>query len=112
MITRFALFIFASAGLITLPLHAQLRADGATASFKGSLPPPPTSDLSKTQEAALARRLDDLSENFRAVRKHERAADAEIFLKAVRYALEFHEWYDKTPEDSVKKANALLDEAA
>jgi hypothetical protein len=46
------------------------------------------------------------------VKKHKFAADADIFLKAVRYALEFHEWYDKTPADGEKKANALLDEAA
>jgi hypothetical protein len=92
--------------------HAQLRADGATASFKGSLPPKPTADLSKAQQNALAARLDNLTASFRAVRKHPRAADADIFLKAVRYALDFHEWYDKTPEDGIKKANALLDEAA
>lgn len=92
-------------------LHAQLRTDGATASFRGSLPPKPTADLSKQQQTALADRLADLTESFRAVKKHERAADADIFLKAVRYALDFHEWYDKTPEDGVKKANALLDEA-
>lgn len=93
-------------------LHAQLRADGATASFRGSLPPKPTADISRAQETVLADRLLDLTEVFRAVRQHERAADVEIFLKAVRYALEFREWYDKSPEDGVKKANALLDEAA
>ncbi len=43
---------------------------------------------------------------------HFRSADAEIFLKAVRYAIEFQEWYGKKPEDGVKVADALLDEAA
>lgn len=94
------------------PLHAQLRADGATASFRGSLPPKPSADISRAQEIALADRLLDLTEALRPLKAHPRAADAEIFLKAVRYALEFHEWYDKTAEDGVKKATALLDEAA
>jgi len=92
--------------------HAQLRADGATASFRGNLPPKPTAEPSRAQQAVIADRLADLTEAFRAVKKHPRAADADIFLKAVRYALEFHEWYDKKAEDGVKKATALLDEAA
>ncbi|MFM2167590.1 MAG: hypothetical protein RIS79_1961, partial [Verrucomicrobiota bacterium] len=91
---------------------AQLSPNGATASFKGSLPPKPTTALSAGQEAGIETRLKSLTGDFVAVKKHERAADAEIFLKAVRYALEFDEWYDKKPEDSLKKANALLDEAA
>ena len=90
---------------------AQLRPDGATASFKGSLPPKPTADLSSEQQAAIEKRLAEVTAQFQAVKKHERAADADIFLKAVRYALEFHEWYDKKPDDGVKKANALLYEA-
>jgi predicted esterase len=90
---------------------AQLGPNGATASFKGSLPPKPTAALSPQQEAGIEARLRSLTTAFDAVRKHERAADAEIFLKAVRYALEFDEWYDKKPEDGLKKAGALLDEA-
>lgn len=90
---------------------AQLRPDGATASFQGSLPPKPTADLSPVQQGAIEKRLAEVTTQFQAVKKHERAADADIFLKAVRYALEFHEWYDKKPDDGVKKANALLDEA-
>lgn len=91
---------------------AQLRSDGATASFRGALPPKPVADLSAEQKAALRARLDEVTAAFAAVKQHERAADAEIFLKAVRYALEFDEWYDKKAEDGVKKANRLLDEAA
>jgi hypothetical protein len=45
------------------------------------------------------------------VKKHPRAADADIFLKAVRYALEFDEWYDKKPRTASRRPNALLDEA-
>lgn len=92
--------------------HAQLGPNGATASFKGSLPPKPTAALSADQEAGIESRLKILTAEFAVVKKHERAADAEIFLKAVRYALEFDEWYDKKPEDGIKKANTLLDEAA
>lgn len=91
--------------------HAQLGPNGATASFLGSLPPKPTADLTPEQQSALEKELTDVTASFQAVKKHARAADADIFLKAVRYALEFHEWYDKKPEDGVKKASALLDEA-
>ncbi len=90
---------------------AQLSPSGATASFRGSLPPKPVAALSEDQEAAIQATLEDVTESFASVRKHPRAADADIFLKAVRYALEFDEWYDKKPEDGVKKAAALLEEA-
>ncbi len=91
---------------------AQLSPNGATASFKGSLPPKPTAALSADQEAGIEARLKSLMTDLASVKKHPQAADAEIFLKAVRYALDFDEWYDKKPEDGLKKANALLDEAA
>lgn len=100
--------LFASATLAA----AQIRPDGATASFRGSLPPRPVAALSAEQEAALEQRLAGLQREFQAVRSHPRAADADIFLKAVRYALDFDEWYDKKPEDGVRKATTLLDEAA
>lgn len=90
---------------------AQLRSDGATASFRGSLPPKPVAALSDEQEAAIEKELAAVTAAFQAVKKHERAADADIFLKAVRYALDFDEWYDKKPEDGIKKASALLVEA-
>ena len=90
---------------------AQLGPNGATASFKGSLPPKPTADLSSEQSASMQKELASSVEAFQAVKQHPRAADADIFLKAVRYALEFHEWYDKKPEDGVKKAKTLLEEA-
>ncbi|MFO1485951.1 MAG: prolyl oligopeptidase family serine peptidase [Verrucomicrobiaceae bacterium] len=97
--------------LAVVTAHAQLAPNGATASFKGSLPPKPTAALSAEQEAGIEARLKTLTGEFQTVKTHERAADADIFLKAVRYALEFDEWYDKKAEDGVKKANALLDEA-
>jgi hypothetical protein len=97
--------------LSVLPAAAQLGPNGATASFKGSLPPKPTAALSAEQEAAIEKQLAGLKADFDSVKKHPRSADAAIFLKAVRYALDFDEWYDKKPEDAVKKASALLDEA-
>ena len=90
---------------------AQLSPGGATASFKGALPPKPTADLSAEEQGSIEKRLAEVTAQFAAVKKHPRAADADIFIKAVRYAVEFHEWYDKKAADSVKKANALLDEA-
>jgi predicted esterase len=110
--TRFAFSLIWLCLLFTPRAEGQLGPNGATASFRGSLPPKPEADVSKGQQATLAKRLVNLMESFRAVRQHPRAADAEIFLKAVRYAIDFDEWYDKTAEDSVKKANTLLDEAA
>ncbi len=98
-------------GLCGPEVWGQLRADGATASFLGSLPPKPVAALSVEEEAGIAARLGVLEGRFEAVRGHERAADAAIFLKAVRYALEFDEWYDKKAADGVKKAMRLLDEA-
>ncbi len=109
---RFVLGALAGWCLMAGQGQAQLRTDGATASFRGALPPRPVADLSAEQEAEIAKRLDEVTAAFAAVKAHERAADVEIFLKAVRYALEFHEWYDKKAEDGVKKANRLLDEAA
>jgi Prolyl oligopeptidase family len=92
--------------------HAQLLPNGTTASFRGSLPPSPTAELSPDQQKAIETRLAKITADFDQVKNHRSAADVEIFLKAVRYAIEFHEWYDKKSEDGVKKANVLLDEAA
>jgi len=105
------LFVFSFLAALAIPTHAQLSANGATASFKGSLPPKPTAPLSAEQEAAIETELTEVTNAFEAVKTHKHAADAHIFLKAVRYALDYDEWYDKKPEDSVKKATVLLDEA-
>jgi len=104
-------FLSALVLLAILPAQAQLAPNGATASFKGSLPPKPTAALNAEQEAALEKSLASLQTELEAVKKHPRSADAAIFLKAVRYAIDFDEWYDKKPEDGLKKATALLDEA-
>jgi len=107
----FLVLVLAASIAFPCIVHARLRADGATASFKGSLPPKPTVDISAEQQSSLERELADVTKAFQAVKKHPRAADAEIFLKAVRYALEFHEWYDKKADDGVKKAREELAEA-
>lgn len=91
--------------------RAQLSSNGATASFKGSLPPKPTSALDPEKEAGYSRLVDRLQAEFEEVRKHPRSADAAIFLKALRYAIDFDEWYDKKPEDSEKKVLELINEA-
>ena len=90
---------------------AQLGAGGATSSFKGSLPPMPTADLSAEQQSELEKELAAVTESFQEVKKHGRAADAAVFIKAVRYALDFHEWYDRKPGEGMKKAMGLLAEA-
>jgi len=91
--------------------QAQLGPDGATASWLGSLPPKAVADISAEQQATLEKELAEATAAFQAVNKHPNAADAHIFLKAVRYAIDFHEWYDKKAEDNVKKAQGLLEEA-
>ena len=103
-----SIFIFV---LLSAFAQAQIQPDGATASFRGSLPPKPTGELNKDQIAELSERLIKLKTAFETVSKHARAADAEVFLKAVGYAIEFQEWYGKKPDDDFKKASALLDEA-
>ena len=45
---------------------AQLRPDGATASFKGSLPPKPTAALSAEQQGAIDKRLAEVPAQFPA----------------------------------------------
>jgi len=111
-ITRMRSLLPALLALAALSSHAQLAPNGATASFRGSLPPKPVAPLSAEEEAGAAKTLTALQADFETVKKHPRSADAAIFLKAVRYALEFDEWYDKKPQDNLKKVNALLDEAA
>jgi hypothetical protein len=108
MLARSIAILLCSTSLI----YAQLSAGGATASWRGALPPKPTAALSAEQESMLQKRLDELTTSFATVSKHRHAADAEVLLKAVRFALDFDEWYDKKPEDGMKKATALLDEAS
>lgn len=76
-----------------------------------ALPPPPLCIFSAEHEAALKAELAEVTQSFQEVKRHERAADIDIFLKAVRYALEFHEWYDANAGESLKKARTLLAEA-
>jgi hypothetical protein len=109
MRTLSALFVFVFSSSV---VFAQLRPDGATASFRGSLPPKPTTPLDKAQISKLKQRLAEAEKEFAAVKAHARAADADIFIKAVRYAIEFDEWYDKKAEDGFRKGEALLDEAS
>jgi hypothetical protein len=97
--------------LASPPAQGRLHSEDALASFKTPLPPPPVAALSAAQEAVIANELAEVTQAFQRVKRHPRAADADIFLKAVRFALEFDEWYDPQPEESVKKALALLAEA-
>lgn len=73
--------------------------------------PPPAKPIPPEAQAELERELADVTKAFADVRSHPRAADAHIFIKAVRYALDFGEWYDKKPEDGIKKAHDQLSEA-
>jgi hypothetical protein len=90
----------------------QLGPSGATASFRGALPPQPVADLTETEATALQKELETVQQSYSAVKRHPHAPDAEIFLKAVDYALRYHEWFDKKSADSLRKAHVLLKEAA
>ena len=83
---RLALVPLLSA-LLALPTQAQLASNGATASFRGSLPPKPVAAFSAEQEDGLAKRLTALTADFQQVKNHPRAADADIFLVDVAAAL-------------------------
>lgn len=83
-----------------------------SADFPAILTPPPKADISPDQQVALEKQLAEVTADFQAIKKHPRAADVDIFLKAIRYAIDFHEWYDKKPEDGVKKAIRMLTEAS
>ena len=104
-----------SASLLTCSLapftHAAEPAPAPA--FPQILPPVASKDAvpSTEQQAALKQQLVETEQAFQAVKDHPRAADVDIFLKAGRYALEFQEWYDKKPEDCLKKADKLLTEA-
>jgi hypothetical protein len=98
--------------LLSTSCLAQLVAGGATASFRGKLPPAATAAPSAEEEAGLTKSLEEQQTAFAAVRSHARAADVEIFLKALRYALDHDEWYGGKAADNVRRAKELLAEAA
>ena len=86
-----------------------------TSSLAAPIPPikrtiPPVGiKLPKEQVSALQARLKSLQTRFNGVAKtHGRDADIEVYLKAVRYALQHREFY--RPRD-VKLAERAMDEA-
>jgi len=64
--------------------------------------------LTQPDRESLAAELERVTGLFNALPKKKENANAEIFIKAVKYALEFTEFYG---DDDVKKAKALLVEA-
>lgn len=98
--------------LIAPGLMAQApSAPGAAASFRGSLPPPPTSRPSAAEIQALQADLKPMEEALASLQAKPYSADVAVLLKALRYAVDFEEWFDKKPADSLRKAKALMDEA-
>ncbi|MEZ0387193.1 MAG: prolyl oligopeptidase family serine peptidase, partial [Verrucomicrobium sp.] len=97
---------------VLLALFASGFVSAPSATAQDRVLPPPAKEIPADLKSALETELVKVTTDFQTVKEHERAADADIFLKAVRYALEFGEWYDKKPEDGVKKAKEQLAEAA
>jgi hypothetical protein len=71
--------------------------------------PPQGSRLAESDRAALSAELDRLTTDFQSLPRKAANANAEVFLKAVRYALELGEFHK--PDDATK-ARRLLAEAA
>lgn len=104
--------------LAARPLCARAAGD-AIAPIPRKLPPPGVAIADddrvrlKTSAARLARRLEAARKQLDA-RARERLPDVEIYLKAVQFALENDEFYDrKDParaDDLLRRASARLDE--
>lgn len=76
---------------------------------KRILPPSPSKQIPEADRAALQTELARVTQSFSGLPKRKENANAEIFIKAVRYALELEEFY-KLPND-IAKARELLGEA-
>jgi acetyl esterase/lipase len=71
--------------------------------------PPPGVKIPEGERAALEAELTRVTQAFTGLPKRKENANAEVFIKAVRYALELDEFY-KPPAD-IAKARELLAEA-
>ena len=92
--------------LLLVCFHASLRA--AAAEIERRLPPQGIELPAEVRER-LSQRLDVLKQQLPALRDDPRAADAEVFLKAVDYALRHGEFYN---EKEIPRADEALDIAA
>lgn len=70
--------------------------------------PPPGNSLNRDVRTRLEQRVDELQQRLAPHNDHPQAADVEIFLSAVRLALQFDEFYG---DDDPKRAQRLLDAA-
>jgi hypothetical protein len=105
----------AAYGLLMMKLIFPLLALFWTGSAAWALEPPPRvfppvgDQLPEDERAALAAELEKVTREFESLPRKSANANAEVFLKAVRYALDYSEFYK--PGD-VADARALLDEAS
>ncbi|HEV7280330.1 MAG TPA: alpha/beta hydrolase-fold protein [Pirellulaceae bacterium] len=72
--------------------------------------PPKGEAPSRTDRQALEKELEFLEKRLSTVADHERAADVAALVKAVRFALQFDEFYGKGDVDKAKKLLALAKE--
>lgn len=80
--------------------------------WRGLMNPKPSAPITEEIRKTLEEKLKEVTDSFQKVKHHPHAADVDIFLKAVRFAIDFHEWYEKKPEEGEKKALQLLTTAA
>jgi predicted esterase len=71
--------------------------------------PPAGVKLPEEEQAKLEERLAAIEKRLAPLRQDRLSPDIEIFTKAVRYAIDLHEFYDAKKD--VAKAHKLLDEA-
>lgn len=100
--------IFAMNRLLLLPCLLFPLVSVAETPLLPRVIPPIGDKLSDADRTALTKTLEALTSRFKALPKKPDNANAEIFLKAVRYAIEHKEFYK--PEDTAK-ARDLLAEA-
>ncbi len=90
---------------------ADVAADVADKAADAQIPaiprtvPPPGIQLPAQQRERLARRVQDLKKRLEGVKNHPLAADAEIFIKAVDFALRHDEFY---AESEIARADTEL----
>jgi hypothetical protein len=93
--------------LLALILTPLMEAESQTKPIVRVLPPY-GDKLADADRTSLTARLEALEKDFTTLPKQPGNANAEVFLKAVRYALDQREFYNA---DDSKKADGLLDEA-
>lgn len=102
---------FAFCHFLICSLSAQTSSSELPANVGLTLQPSITRKINPSQQGLLEKRLLQITEKFQTVSGQPNAADAEMFLKAVRLAIELQDWSETNSEANFQDANILLDSA-